>query len=146
MSAGSKSSLTVWTSRGASFRSLASDYRIGRDRIFVGNAIDWAPPQRFDVVQIGIDEVPVPRRRELIDRVLRDFVVPGGKFVFRAGRAGDRDETRLQLEGLGLQPDGEIEARSSGYRRVTSHRVAAGAVRLGGPCVSANTTVQATTS
>ncbi len=79
------------------------------DRIFVGNAIDWAPPQRFDVVQIGIDEVPPPRRRELIDRVLREFVVPGGKLVFRAGRAG-RDEPQHQLEELGFKMDGDIES------------------------------------
>jgi len=77
------------------------------ERIFVGNAIDWAPPRRFDIVQIGIDEVPPPRRRELIDRVLREFVVPRGKLVFRAGRAG-RDEPQRQLESLGLDWDGEI--------------------------------------
>ena len=82
-----------------------------RDRIFTGNAMDWEPPMLFDVVQIGIDEVPVPRRRELVDRVLRTFVVPGGKLVFRAGRVGDPrwptpDE---QLRELGLHPDGVID-------------------------------------
>ncbi|MEJ7654831.1 MAG: class I SAM-dependent methyltransferase, partial [Chloroflexia bacterium] len=28
------------------------------DRIFVGNAIDWTPPQRFDFVRTGLDYVP----------------------------------------------------------------------------------------
>jgi hypothetical protein len=84
-----------------------------RDRIFVGNAIDWDPPMRFDVVQIGIDEAPAPRRRTLIERVLHACVTPGGKLVFRSGRAGQTtyptpDE---QLRELGFRPDGVIEAR-----------------------------------
>jgi hypothetical protein len=79
-----------------------------RDRIFVGNAIDWDPPRRFDVVQIGIDEVPRPRRHELVTRILRDFVVPGGKLVLRAGRLPyDRAQ---DLHDAGFEPDGIIEA------------------------------------
>ncbi len=40
------------------------------DRIWVGNALDWTPLRRFDVVRIAIDYVPVPRRRELVEHVL----------------------------------------------------------------------------
>jgi SAM-dependent methyltransferase len=80
-----------------------------RDRIFVGNAMDWAPPRRFDVVQIGIDEVPPPRRRELVERILRDVVAPGGVLVFRAGRRGQTDPAE-QLAELGLSVTGAIEA------------------------------------
>jgi SAM-dependent methyltransferase len=82
-----------------------------QDRIFVGNAMDWDPPRRFDVVQIGIDEVPQPRRRELVERVLREFVAPGGVLVCRAGRVGDSkyQTPDAQLHELGLHPDGVIE-------------------------------------
>ena len=79
------------------------------DRIFVGNAIDWEPPRRFEVVQIGVDEVPPPRRRELVTRVLSEFVVPGGVVVCRAGRPGATDPAR-ELRGAGFEPDGVIEA------------------------------------
>jgi SAM-dependent methyltransferase len=41
------------------------------DRIWVGNALDWTPPRRFDVVRTGLDYVPPPRRRELVEH-LRD--------------------------------------------------------------------------
>jgi hypothetical protein len=78
-----------------------------RDRIFTGNAMEWDPPMRFDVVQIGIDEVPVRRRREFVERVLRDFVVGGGKLVSRSNRATVGRE--LRLESLGFRPDGVIE-------------------------------------
>jgi len=80
-----------------------------RDRIFVGNVMDWEPPQRFDIVQIGIDEVPRPRRRELVERVLRRMVAPGGKLVFRAGRRNDWDPVAL-LREIGLEPDGIIDS------------------------------------
>src|SRR5918999_2584770 len=41
------------------------------DRIWVGNALDWTPPRRFDVVRTGLDYVPPPRRRELVEHLLR---------------------------------------------------------------------------
>ncbi|MEX0875542.1 MAG: class I SAM-dependent methyltransferase [Actinomycetota bacterium] len=80
------------------------------ERIFVGNAIDWTPPMRFDVVQIGLDEVPPTRRRELVDRVLREFLEPGGRLVLRPNRVGDAygDPAEL-LEDIGLRPGGIIE-------------------------------------
>ena len=40
------------------------------DRIWVGNAIDWPPPRRFDLIRTGLDYVPAPRRRELVERLL----------------------------------------------------------------------------
>jgi SAM-dependent methyltransferase len=40
------------------------------DRIWVGNAIDWTPPRRFDVVRTGLDYVPRPQRRQLVEHLL----------------------------------------------------------------------------
>jgi SAM-dependent methyltransferase len=40
------------------------------DRIWVGNALAWEPPHRFDVVRTGIDYVPAPRRRQLVEHLL----------------------------------------------------------------------------
>jgi hypothetical protein len=39
-------------------------------RIWVGNALSWEPPRRFDVVRTGLDYVPQPRRRELVEHLL----------------------------------------------------------------------------
>ena len=81
------------------------------DRIFVGNAVDWNPPRRFDVVQSGLDEAGARRERDLVDRILRQFLVPGGILVFRAGRVTrDHPDQAQQLKALGLEPDGVIEA------------------------------------
>jgi len=40
------------------------------DRIWVGNAIEWEAPRRFDVVRTGLDYVPPPRRRQLVEHLL----------------------------------------------------------------------------
>lgn len=54
------------------------------DRIWGGNAISWQPPRRFDFVRTGLEYVPPPRRRELVARLLRDVVAPGGRLVVGA--------------------------------------------------------------
>jgi SAM-dependent methyltransferase len=51
------------------------------DRIFTGNAMDWTPPHRFDVVRTGLEYVPSRRRRDYIARLLDDLVAPGGRLV-----------------------------------------------------------------
>ncbi len=39
------------------------------DRIWVGNALEWEPCRRFDVVRTGLDYVPPPRRRQLVQHL-----------------------------------------------------------------------------
>jgi SAM-dependent methyltransferase len=40
------------------------------DRIFVGNALTWTPPRRFDFVRTGLDYVPAARRSDLVAHLL----------------------------------------------------------------------------
>lgn len=56
------------------------------DRIYVGNAIDWEPPTRFDYVRTGLEYVPIRRRKDLIERLLRDMVAPGGRLILGANK------------------------------------------------------------
>jgi SAM-dependent methyltransferase len=46
---------------------------IWRDRIFVGNALVWNPPKRFDYVRTEVVYVPPARRRQYIERVTRNI-------------------------------------------------------------------------
>jgi Methyltransferase domain len=39
-------------------------------RIWIGNAGSWRPERRFDVVRTGLDYVPPPRRRRLVEHLL----------------------------------------------------------------------------
>jgi hypothetical protein len=77
------------------------------DRIFVGNAIDWVPPRRFDFVRTGLEYVPPPRQRDLVERLLRDVAAPGGRLIIGvyseerdATRPGPSEEERVAEWGL----------------------------------------------
>lgn len=39
-------------------------------RVFVGNALDWEPPQEFTYIRAGLEYVPATRRSELVTRLL----------------------------------------------------------------------------
>ena len=40
------------------------------ERIFVGNAASWQSPRRFDIVRTGLEYVPPPKRRKLVEHLL----------------------------------------------------------------------------
>ncbi|MBA3498863.1 MAG: class I SAM-dependent methyltransferase [Myxococcota bacterium] len=40
------------------------------DRIFVGNALGWQSPRRFDIVRTGLEYVPQRRRQDLVKHLL----------------------------------------------------------------------------
>lgn len=51
------------------------------DRIFVGNALDWRPPRRFDFVRTNIDYVPAHRRPEFLHHLLGRVAAPQGRLI-----------------------------------------------------------------
>lgn len=64
-----------------------------QDRIFVGNALDWIPPHRFDFVHVmELSCVPVGRRQALFEHLLLDVCAPGGRLIL--GPANERAEVR----------------------------------------------------
>jgi hypothetical protein len=52
-----------------------------QDRIFVGNALYWEPPHRFDYVRTELVYVPAHRRRQFVERLLAEVVAPGGVLI-----------------------------------------------------------------
>ncbi len=90
-------------------------------RIWVGNVMQWTPPRRFDVVHTGIDYVPRDRQRYLLDRMLRELVVPGGRVVLRAARVDPNEpDIATQVRALGFDIGGVLERmhpRSGAMRR-----------------------------
>jgi SAM-dependent methyltransferase len=52
-----------------------------RDRIFVGNALIWEPPIRFDFVRTELVYVPDTLRRRYTERLLERVVAPGGLLI-----------------------------------------------------------------
>ncbi len=81
------------------------------DRIHEANVMRWTPPRRFDVVHTALDYMPAARRREHVERVLRDFLVPGGRVVLRGARMPKGPDPARELESIGFRPDGIVESR-----------------------------------
>jgi SAM-dependent methyltransferase len=51
------------------------------DRIFLGNALTWEPPLRFDFVRTELVYVPDDWRRAFVERLLSHVVAPGGRLI-----------------------------------------------------------------
>lgn len=96
-------------------------------RIWVGNAIDWDPPFRFDFVAVRLEYVREPRRRELVERLLRDVVAPGGRLIVTSyGNSTDPVVARMSvgdvLRSWGYDVKGEPTSRE--HELGKTHRIA----------------------
>lgn len=90
-------------------------------RIWVGNAIDWVAPegQRFDVVHILLDCVPIHARAALVEHHLDSVVADGGRLLVShyVGRpATILAELGFKVSGetrAGFRPDGRVQDPSA---------------------------------
>jgi SAM-dependent methyltransferase len=82
------------------------------DRIFLGDALDWEPPRRFDFVRTELVYAPEERRRELIERLLERVVEPGGRLIvcgYGSPRSGlPTDPVRRLVRAFGHEPELEL--------------------------------------
>jgi hypothetical protein len=71
------------------------------DRIWVGNAAEWRPNSRFDVVRTGLEYVPRPKRKLLVEHLLSysDRVVIG---VFNEERDQRACESEVEQWGFAI--------------------------------------------
>jgi hypothetical protein len=74
--------------------------------------LEWTAPRRFDLVHMALDHVPPARRRESLERCLRELVNETGRLVLRPepvdASAPDLAES---VRGLGLPVGGVLESR-----------------------------------
>ena len=84
------------------------------DRIFVGNALTWEPPRRFDFVRTELVYVPSERRADYVHRLLADVVAPDGRLIV-CGYGSPRSSVRADpvcdtVRGLGFEPELQLAA------------------------------------
>ena len=86
------------------------------DRIYVGDAMDWVPPRKFDFVHAGSN-----RDARHVARLLQEFVAPGGRLILRSyfrTRPGRVSEAYFDNESLvramGLEPAGRAASDPPG--------------------------------
>ena len=82
------------------------------DRISIGSVMGWLPPLRFDFVRTELEYVPADRRRALVRRLLRDFLVPGGRLIVCSYGSSRRPTPKAEpvgeiLRGWGYEITGE---------------------------------------
>ncbi len=82
-----------------------------QDRFFLGNALYWSPPERFDFVCTAeLAYVPRDRERELMDRLRSECVAAGGRLILGpyAEERADRQVER-KVRAWGHEPSGYCE-------------------------------------
>jgi SAM-dependent methyltransferase len=85
------------------------------DRIFVGDALTWQPPRRFDVVRTELVYVPEEREAEYVRRLLDLFLDSGGRLLVCSYGSSRRLTPRVEpidvrLAGWGFAVGGVAEA------------------------------------
>lgn len=94
------------------------------DRIFTGNLMNWEPPIRFDFARTELEYVPHNRRPEMVERLLRDYLVPGGRLIVCSYGSSRYLEPKAEpvgkiLRGWGYEVAGEPEAADTNGAAVT---------------------------
>ena len=83
------------------------------DRMYVGDALTWTPPRRFDFVRSELVYAPPERRAELVEGLL-ELVAPGGRLIlcsYGSRRSGQPLEPLADLvRGWGHEPELEFES------------------------------------
>ena len=77
------------------------------ERVFVGNVMDWRVPFRFDLVRTDLEYAPPHRRHEMVERLLREYLSPGGRLILCSYGSSRRPTPKAE-------PVGEI-LRNWGY-------------------------------
>ncbi len=90
-------------------------YPAWADRVYVGNAINWEPPRRFDFIGTELVYVPEHRHRDFVERLLDRVSAPGGRLIV-CGYGSSRAPTPAAemvgdtLRSRGFVVAGEAEA------------------------------------
>jgi SAM-dependent methyltransferase len=86
------------------------------DRIYLGNALEWEPPRRFDFVRNELVYAPDERWRELVERLLERAVAPGGRLIvcgYGSPRSGlPTHPVRQIVRSWGYEPELERAAEA----------------------------------
>lgn len=84
------------------------------NRIHIGNVMCWRPPFRFDFVRTELEYAPAHHRREMVGRLLRDYLVPGGRLIVCSYGSSRRPAPKAEPVGAilgswGYEISGEAE-------------------------------------
>lgn len=85
-------------------------------RVFVGNAIDWPSPMRFDFVRTELEYVPRYRAPHLVARLLGAVVARGGRLIVCGYGTDVAERVGETLRRWGFAVAGDHEGRDEAGR------------------------------
>lgn len=88
-----------------------------REHLFVGNALDWHPPMRFDYVRASIEYVPLNMRRDFLRRLQDEFVSEHGTLLIAQYRSTRDDFTRDWIDEYVCEMGFNVTGYTRGFSR-----------------------------
>ena len=81
-----------------------------QNRIYIGNALYWIPPVKYDFARTGLEYVPLGRQRDFINHLLVNYVTQGGRLIIGLyNEERDSRELEEKVRVWGYQPAGYCE-------------------------------------
>ena len=94
-----------------------------QDRIYIGNALYWTPPVKFDFVRTGLEYVPLGRQKDFIDHLLINYITQGGRLILGLySEERDKRELERDVRAWGYHPAGYCE-KSKPDNEIVSYKI-----------------------
>lgn len=94
-----------------------------QDRIYIGNALYWIPPTKYDFVRTGLEYVPIGREKDFINHLLANYVAKDGRLIIGLyNEERDSRELENQIRNWGFNPSGYCE-KSKPNNEVISYKL-----------------------
>ena len=94
-----------------------------QDRIYIGNALYWIPPMKYDFVRTGLEYVPLGRQKDFINHLLVNYIAQGGRLILGTyNEERDKRELESQVRAWGYDTAGYCE-KSTPENSIVSYKM-----------------------
>ena len=91
-----------------------------KERIFVGNALYWKPPHRYDFVRTGLKYVPLGRQEDFVHHLISHFLDQNGRLIIGTyNEIRTSREIEEKINRWGYKPAGYCEKSKPGNDMVS---------------------------
>ena len=81
-----------------------------QDRFYIGNALTWAPEEKFDYICIkGFEYVPEDKQAMLFYHLMQNYLTESGRMIFGPYWYETEDQPLSFFNSIGTAPDGYAE-------------------------------------
>jgi SAM-dependent methyltransferase len=94
-----------------------------KDQIYIGNALYWIPPMKYNFVRTGLEYVPLERQRDFVHHLFANYVEQNGRLIIGLYNE-ERDSRELEEKfcAWGYQLSGYCE-KSKPDNEIVSYKM-----------------------